>query len=124
MNKKVKCICNEPVCGMKVCGYNSPLLKVGKIYTVTDVEVHPWHTLYKLQEFGDKQFNSVDFTSITDEENKSANDIPKKVRIFVELNSEDVVTVPEWVKTEEDLEKFVDDYANLNISIYYDALEE
>lgn len=64
--EKVKCVCNDPVCGMKICGDNSHLLEIGKTYTVTDVEVHAWYTLYKLQEFGaDKQFNSVDFTSIT-----------------------------------------------------------
>ena len=61
---KVKCICNNPVCGMKMRGENSPLLEIGKVYTITDVEIHPWYTLYKLQEFGDKQFNSVDFISI------------------------------------------------------------
>ena len=63
--KKVKCICNDPVCGMKIHGENSPLLKIGEVYTVTDVEIHGWYTLYKLQEFGDKQFNSVDFTPIS-----------------------------------------------------------
>lgn len=51
------------------------------------------------------------------------NDIPKKVRVWVELSGGDVTTVPEWVKTEEDLEKFVDDYANLNISVGYDVLD-
>ena len=57
-------ICNDQVCGMKECGFNSPLLEIGKIYTVTNVEVYSWFTLYKLKEFGDKQFNSVDFASI------------------------------------------------------------
>ena len=64
MKRKARCICNEPVCGMKVCGYNSPLLEIGKIYTITDIEVHPWHTLFTLEEFPDKQFNSVDFEMI------------------------------------------------------------
>ena len=48
----------------------------------------------------------------------------KKIRVWVELSGGDVATVPEWVKTEEDLEKFVDDYANLNISVGYELLDE
>ena len=51
---KAKCICNRSICGMKICGENSSLLEIGKIYTVTDIEIHSWYTLYKLQEFGDK----------------------------------------------------------------------
>lgn len=30
----------------------------------------------------------------------------KKIKVWVELSGGDIVTVPEWVKTEEDLEKF------------------
>lgn len=41
----------------------------------------------------------------------------KKIKMRVELNGGDIVTVPEWVKTEGDLEKFADEYANRNISI-------
>lgn len=41
----------------------------------------------------------------------------KKIKVWVELSGEDIVTVPEWVKTKEDLEKFADEYANRNISI-------
>ena len=44
----------------------------------------------------------------------------KKIKMRVELNGGDIVTVPEWVKTEGDLEKFADEYANRNISIGYD----
>lgn len=43
----------------------------------------------------------------------------KKIKMRVELNGGDIVTVPEWVKTEGDLEKFADEYANRNISIGY-----
>ena len=47
-----------------------------------------------------------------------------KVRVYVELSGDDVVTVPDWVKTENDLEDFVDEYANRNISVGYDLMEE
>ena len=50
--------------------------------------------------------------------------IPKKVRIWVELSGGHEVTVPDWVKTQKDLEQFVDDYADLNISVGYDIIEE
>ena len=50
--------------------------------------------------------------------------IPKKVRVWVELSGGDVATVPDWVKTQKDLEQFVDDYADLNISVGYDVIEE
>lgn len=36
----------------------------------------------------------------------------KKIRVWVELSGGDIAKVPEWVKTEEDLEKFADEYAN------------
>ena len=48
----------------------------------------------------------------------------KKIRVWVELSGGDVVTVPDWVKTEEDLEKFADEYADRNISIGYDLIDE
>ena len=48
----------------------------------------------------------------------------KKIRVYVELSGGEIVNVPEWVKTEEDLEKFADDYANLNISVGYELLDE
>lgn len=64
MKKKVICVCNEPVCGMKVRGQNSPLLEIGKTYTVVEIEEHSFHTLYTLEEFPNKQFNSVDFKDI------------------------------------------------------------
>ena len=48
----------------------------------------------------------------------------KKIKVWVELSGGNIATVPEWVKTEEDLEKFADDYANRNISVGYDLLDE
>lgn len=48
----------------------------------------------------------------------------KKIRVWVELSGGDVVTVPDWVKTEEDLEKFADEYADRNISVGYDLVDE
>lgn len=48
----------------------------------------------------------------------------KKVRVYVELSGGEIANVPEWVKTEEDLEKFVDDYANLNISVGYELIDD
>lgn len=50
--------------------------------------------------------------------------IVKKIKVWVELSGEDIVTVSEWVKTEEDLEKFANEYANRNISVGYDLLDE
>ena len=48
----------------------------------------------------------------------------KKIKVWTKLSGGDIVTVPEWVKTEEDLEKFADEYANRNISVGYDLLDE
>lgn len=48
----------------------------------------------------------------------------KKIRVWVELSGGDMVTVPEWVKTEEDLENFVDEYVNLNVSAGYELIDE
>lgn len=48
----------------------------------------------------------------------------KKVRVYVELSGGDIATVPDWVKTEEDLENFVDEYANRNISVGYELMED
>jgi hypothetical protein len=48
----------------------------------------------------------------------------KKIRVYVELSGGEIINVPEWVKTEEDLEKFADDYANSNISVGYELLDE
>ena len=48
----------------------------------------------------------------------------KKVRVYVELSGGDIATVPDWVKTEEDLENFVDEYANRNISVGYELMQD
>jgi len=47
-------------------GHDDPreLLKENEIYTVSDVEVHSWHTNIILDEFPDKQFNSVCFEEV------------------------------------------------------------
>lgn len=42
----------------------------------------------------------------------------------MELSGGDIATVPEWVKTEEDLENFADEYANKNISVGYELIDE
>lgn len=44
----------------------------------------------------------------------------EKIKVWVELSGGDIAKVPEWVKTEEDLEKFANEYANQNISAGYD----
>ena len=43
------------------CDENSPLLEIGKIYTVADVDVYGWHTEVKLEEFPNIVFNSTCF---------------------------------------------------------------
>jgi hypothetical protein len=48
----------------------------------------------------------------------------KKIKVWVELCNDSIVNVPDWVKTEEDLEKFADDYAYKNISSGYELLDE
>ena len=48
----------------------------------------------------------------------------EKIKVWVELSGGDIAKVPEWVKTEEDLEKFANEYANQNISVGYDLLDE
>lgn len=37
------------------------LLEVGKVYDVSDWEVHTWHTKVHLKDFPGKKFNSVNF---------------------------------------------------------------
>lgn len=48
----------------------------------------------------------------------------KKIKVYVELSGGEITNVPEWVKTEEDLETFVDEYANNNISVGYELIDE
>ena len=65
MGEKVRCINNADAGGMKACGYNSPLLEIGREYTLTGRETHSWYTLFSLAEFPGKQFNSVDFCAVS-----------------------------------------------------------
>lgn len=60
----VRCINNVAEGCMKVCGYNSPMLEVGKVYNVVGVETHAFYTLYTLREFPGERFNSVDFCTV------------------------------------------------------------
>lgn len=48
----------------------------------------------------------------------------KKIRVYAELSGGEIVSVPEWVKTEEDLENFADEYANNNISVGYELIDD
>ena len=48
----------------------------------------------------------------------------KKIRVYAELSGGEIVSVPEWVKTEEDLENFADEYANNNISVRYELIDD
>jgi len=61
--RKVVCIRNDKD-GMMVASENHHLLEIGKEYTVADVEVHSWHTIVRLKEFPNKEFNSVVFAEI------------------------------------------------------------
>ena len=58
--REVVCVDNEDN-NFFGCDTNSPLLEVGKTYTVVDVEVHSWHTEVELKEFPKIMFNSVCF---------------------------------------------------------------
>ena len=60
--RKVKCVDNSnDTWGLKGTGH---LLTIGKEYTVTDIEVHSWHTRVILEEFPNTEFNSVLFEEI------------------------------------------------------------
>lgn len=48
----------------------------------------------------------------------------KKIIVYAELSGGEIVSVPEWVKTEEDLENFADEYANNNISVGYELIDD
>lgn len=58
--REVVCINNENN-NFFGCDENSPLLEIGKTYTIVDVDVHSWHTEIELKEFPDIKFNSVCF---------------------------------------------------------------
>lgn len=61
--RKIRCIDNT-LTGWFKCNENSHLLTVGDIYTVTDVEVHSWHTNVYVAEIPGVAFNSVLFEEI------------------------------------------------------------
>lgn len=63
---KVVCVDNEDNHFFSVDS-NSPLLEVGKEYTISDIEVHSWHTEVRLEEFPGVRFNSTCF-DIDDED--------------------------------------------------------
>ena len=64
---KIICINNEDNDFFE-CDCNSPLLEVGKTYTVVDVIEHSWHTEIELEEFPGVLFNSVCFEELIEED--------------------------------------------------------
>ena len=66
-NKKryIKCIDKRDT-NPYPCEYE--LLEVGKVYTVTHIEVYGWHTMITLAEIPGKEFNSVLFDEIEEGE--------------------------------------------------------
>ena len=46
-----------------------------------------------------------------------------RVRVFAELPKDAVVTVPDWVQTEEDMENFVLEFAKQNIIVNYEPVQ-
>lgn len=64
--RKVVCVDNEDN-KFFGCDRNSPLLEVGKTYTVIGVYVHGWHTEVELKEFPNTLFNSVCFVEMVGE---------------------------------------------------------
>ena len=65
--RKVVCIRNEDD-PMMVRGETAPLLTVGAKYTVTRVYVGGWYTIVTLAEFPNKEFNSVLFRELNEED--------------------------------------------------------
>ena len=62
-DRKVLCVRNEDN-DFFACDSNSPMLEVGKEYTVVDVDIHSWHTEVELEEFPNVKFNSVCFKEV------------------------------------------------------------
>lgn len=48
----------------------------------------------------------------------------KKIKVYAELTCSEVVKIPDYVKTKEDLEKFADGYINDNLNIGYELVDE
>lgn len=59
--RKIRCISNDSDLWF---GANHHLLEVGKIYTLDDLDVHPWYTYVYLVEFPGVHFNSVVFEEV------------------------------------------------------------
>lgn len=66
--REIICVSNNPSHPF-VCGDTASILTIGKRYTVTDFEIHDWHTMVTLVEFPDLQFNSVLFEELEGEHN-------------------------------------------------------
>lgn len=47
----------------------------------------------------------------------------KKIKVYAKLTSGEV-KIPDWIKTKEDLEKFVNKYINDNLNIGYELVDE
>lgn len=62
--RKIKCVHNYET---RPWGSDSSVLEIGKIYTVTDIEVHSYYTIVTLKEFPDRGFSSVLFEEVEEE---------------------------------------------------------
>lgn len=60
--RKIKCVRNDS--DVIDCNNMEHLLTIGGEYTVTNVDVHNWYTMIKLEEFPDMEFNSVLFEEV------------------------------------------------------------
>lgn len=61
--RKIICTSNEDN-NFFGCDKNSPLLEVGKTYTVIGITIHSWHSEVELKEFPNVVFNSVCFEEL------------------------------------------------------------
>lgn len=61
--RKIVCVSNNDI-GWWSCRDNAHLLTVGETYTLTDIDVHDWHSLVTLKEFPGYEFNSVLFEEV------------------------------------------------------------
>lgn len=61
--REIMCIRNDED-GMIVGSSNHHLLEIGEIYHVNNIEVYSWYTLIYLEEFPNKEFNSVAFNEV------------------------------------------------------------
>lgn len=61
--RKIRCVRNDDISWFQ-CRHNADKLTPGEIYTVTDVDIHSWHTEIYLAEIPGVAFNSVLFEEI------------------------------------------------------------